>query len=66
MRVMARNGPDPVPQCSPTITTPARRGSLAAATVAGSALQVSRSTVKPRHGRPAMVNRIKKQLTETL
>jgi hypothetical protein len=42
MRVMARNGPDPVPQCSPTITTPARRGSLAAATVAGSALLVSR------------------------
>jgi len=40
--MMARNGPDPVPQCSPTTTTPARRGSFAAGALTGSALLVSR------------------------
>src|SRR6185437_12447457 len=41
-RAIARNGPGPVAQCSPTITTPARRGSLAAGTGADSALLVAR------------------------
>jgi hypothetical protein len=63
---MARNGPDPVPQCSPNHHYAGAPCSLAAATVAGSALLVSRSTVKPRHGSPAIADKIKKQLTETL